>query len=130
MESDKDWRLELSCSPQFKIQFNIGAIHRTHSPLMAHFSYCKSSTFTCLLIFHLLRIYPHLSTYILNTIDMWKGESMISLYSVRYILITGNTFIKKVINVYASSAFFAIEKIKKELERRFSNPTKIEVYTV
>ena len=44
---------------------------------------------------------------------MWKGESMISLYSVRYILITGNTLIKKVINVYASSAFFAIEKSKK-----------------
>ncbi|WP_179861540.1 hypothetical protein [Bacillus toyonensis] len=55
---------------------------------------------------------------------------MISLYSVRYILITGNTLIKKVITVYASSAFFAIEKIKKELERRFSNPTKIEVYAV
>ncbi|CAI8901269.1 DUF2129 domain-containing protein [Bacillus sp. IT-79MI2] len=55
---------------------------------------------------------------------------MISSYSVRYILITGNTFIKKVITVYASSEFFAIEKIKKELARRFSNPTKIEVYTV
>ncbi|MFD0769366.1 hypothetical protein ACFQZ1_10915 [Bacillus sp. CGMCC 1.60114] len=61
---------------------------------------------------------------------MRKGESVISSYSVRYILITGNTFRKKVITVYASSEFFAIEKIKKELERRFSNPTKIEVYTV
>lgn len=53
---------------------------------------------------------------------------MISLYLVRYILVTGNTFIKKVAKVYASSEIFAVEKIRKELERRFSRPTKIEVY--
>ncbi|HDR8072580.1 TPA: hypothetical protein QCY71_005749 [Bacillus cereus] len=54
---------------------------------------------------------------------------MISMYSVRYILVTGNTCIKKVAKVHASSEIFAFEKIKKELKRRFSHPTKIEVYT-
>ncbi len=55
---------------------------------------------------------------------------MISLYSVSYILVTGNTAIKKVARVYASSEVFAVNKIKSELERRFSHPTKIEVYPV
>ncbi|MCR6850433.1 hypothetical protein [Bacillus sp. IBL03825] len=55
---------------------------------------------------------------------------MISGYLVRYILVTGKSYIKKVITVYASSRYYAIQKIKKELERRFSNPTKIEVYTI
>ncbi|WP_179863689.1 hypothetical protein [Bacillus cereus] len=55
---------------------------------------------------------------------------MISSYSVRYILVTGNIAIKKVARVHASSEVFAVNKIKRELERRFSYPTKIEVYPV
>ncbi|SFM33901.1 hypothetical protein SAMN04488573_1277 [Bacillus sp. 5mfcol3.1] len=55
---------------------------------------------------------------------------MISLYSVSYILVTGNTAIKKVARVHAFSEVFAVNKIKKELERRFSHPTKIEVFPV
>ena len=55
---------------------------------------------------------------------------MISSYLVSYILVTGNTAIKKVARVHASSEVFADNKIKRELERRFSHPTKIEVYPV
>jgi hypothetical protein len=59
-----------------------------------------------------------------------KGEYMISSYSVSYILVTGNTAKKKVAKVHASSEVFAVNKIKRELERRFSQPTKIEVFPV
>ncbi len=55
---------------------------------------------------------------------------MISSYSVSYILVTGNIAIKKVAKVHASSEVFAVNKIKRELERRFSKPTKIEVFPV
>ncbi len=59
-----------------------------------------------------------------------RDESMISLYSVRYTLVIGNSSIKKVAKVHATSETFAVEIIKKELKRRFSHPTKIEVFTV
>ncbi|GAA3332642.1 hypothetical protein GCM10020331_093600 [Ectobacillus funiculus] len=44
---------------------------------------------------------------------------MISPYQVEYTMTVGNRVVGECITVYASSEFFAIDKVRQELHRRF-----------
>ncbi|WP_342044337.1 DUF3903 domain-containing protein [Bacillus sp. OTU530] len=52
---------------------------------------------------------------------------MISPYHVEYTMAIGNRVVGECITVYASSEFFAIDKVKQELHRRFGSATSIEL---
>ena len=54
---------------------------------------------------------------------------MISRYEVEYTMTIGNRVVGECITVYASSAFFAIDKVRQELHRRFGSATSIELHT-
>ena len=54
---------------------------------------------------------------------------MISPYEVEYTMTIGNRVVGECITVYASSEFFAIDKVRQELYRRFGSATSIELYT-
>ena len=54
---------------------------------------------------------------------------MISPYQVEYTMTIGNRVVGDCITVYASSEFFAIEKVRQELYRRFGSSTSIELHT-
>jgi hypothetical protein len=54
---------------------------------------------------------------------------MISPYQVEYTMTIGNRVVGECITVYASSEFFAIDKVRQELHRRFGSATSIELHT-
>lgn len=54
---------------------------------------------------------------------------MISPYQVGYTMTIGSRVVEECITVYASSEFFAMEKVKQELYRRFGSSTYIEIHT-
>ncbi|WP_342047157.1 hypothetical protein [Bacillus sp. OTU530] len=53
---------------------------------------------------------------------------IISPYQVEYTMTIGNRVVGECITVYASSKFFAIEKVSQELHRRFGSSTSIELH--
>lgn len=57
-------------------------------------------------------------------------KQMISPYQVGYTMTIGSRVVEECITAYASSEFFAMEKVKQELYRRFGSSTYIDVYTV
>ena len=54
---------------------------------------------------------------------------MISPYQVEYTMTIGNRVVGDCITVYASSEFFAIDKVRQELHRRFGSSTSIELHS-
>lgn len=54
---------------------------------------------------------------------------MISPYQVGYTMAIGRRVVEDCITVHTSSEFFAMEKVKQELHRRFGSLTSIEVHT-
>lgn len=53
---------------------------------------------------------------------------MISPYQVEYKMTIGNHVVGDCITVYASSEFFAIDKVRQELHRRFGSSISIELH--
>ncbi|WP_342048912.1 DUF3903 domain-containing protein [Bacillus sp. OTU530] len=53
---------------------------------------------------------------------------MISPYQVEYTMTIGNRIVGECLTVYASSEFFAIDKVRQELHRRFGSATSIELH--
>jgi len=56
-------------------------------------------------------------------------RQVISTYQVEYTMTIGNRVISECLTVYASSEFFAIDKTRQELHRRFSSATSVELHT-
>ena len=54
---------------------------------------------------------------------------IISPYQVEYTMTIGNRVVGECITVYASSEFFAIDKVRQELHRCFGSATSIELHT-
>lgn len=54
---------------------------------------------------------------------------MISPYQVEYTMTIGNRVVGECITVYASSEFFAVDKVRQELHRRFGSATSIELHS-